>query len=241
MTFLACEPFADVDAVLAREECKVSADDTDLILDALDAASDMVYIMSGGKVTGRCVKTMRPLRRAGCTEGRDAWFDQYGVDCIPLVDNLISVDLVKINGVGLNLADYGLLDNTVLFRKDKTFWPTTNDLKLADTEDGTFSITIAFGWMPDWLAVSSTVEVALALIDDYGRGRGYLRGVTSGNVQGASVQLAAAAGDVASRGLPMLTKFLGVYAPLGGMAVGVWAPELENGWVLVEVEGPSGS
>lgn len=43
------------------------------------------------------------------------------------------------------------------------------------------------------------------------------------------------------RGLPMLTKFLGVYAPLGGMAVGVWAPELENGWVLVEVEGPSGS
>jgi hypothetical protein len=245
MTFLACESFADVDAVLAREECTLTDDDFDLIGDALDAASDIVYVLSNGRVTGMCTKTMRPVRRSGgwCTSfgPPDPWFDTYGVDCIPLADNLISVDSVKVDGLGLLPSEYGLLDNTVLFRKDASYWPRVNNLLLDDTEVGTFSVTYKFGNLPDWLAQAATVDVAIQLLDDFGRGRGYLRGVRSANIQGASVQLEQQASALASAGLPMLERFLNVHAPMGSVTSGVWAPELENGWLLVEVEGPSGS
>ncbi len=247
-TLLVCEPFGSVADVIARGDCGLNGeDDLDLINDALDAASDMLYVLSNGRVTGQCFATVRPLNRGDCFGGfgtdlyADPMYQRYGVDCIPLPRNTISVDAVKIDGVTLGVGDYGLLDGYLLYRIDKMFWPRSNNLRLADTEVGTWSVRFSWGNPADWLADQATVDMAISLIDDYQNGKGYLRGVTSANVQGVSVQLEEAAGEMSGRGLPMLERFLSVHAPHGGLPVGAWSPEVENGWTLVQREGPSGS
>lgn len=248
-TFFACEPFVDVDDVLAREGCTLDTGEdgvTELILNAIDAASDMLYVLSGGKVAGECTKTFRPFRdgNGACWPApgySSPWYSSGEVDGIPLTKHLISVEAVIVDGTTLGINDYGLIDNHILFRRDADYWPSSNDLKLDDTKEGTWSIRIKFGPLPDWLAKQATVDMVLALTDDYGNGRGYLRNARSAQVQGVSVQLESEAGLMVQRGLPMLERFLGTYAPGGSEAVGVWAPELDSGWTLVEVEGPSGS
>lgn len=241
MPRLACQAFTTVDSILSKEGCVYSEADAILIADAIDAASDILYVLSGGRVFGICTTTKRPIRRGDCTFWAPASYtDMYGVDCIPLTETLISVDVVKIDGVVLASSSYGLIDNHILFRRDGV-WPTMNDLRLDDTDEGTFSITYSFGGDPDWLAVAAADELTLQLLAEDARRPGYLRGVTSANVQGASVQINQVAADMAQKGTPQTARFLGVYAPAGGYPRGAWAPEMDGGWELVEVEGPSGS
>lgn len=239
MSNLACQDFTTVTEILARDDCTYDGDDHDLILAAIGAASDILYVLSGGRVTGWCEKTFRPLRRV-CAPEDDPWYGLFGVTVIPLPENLISVQQLKIDGVVQAPSTYGLIDNRYLFMREGSF-PVSNDLRLDDTETGTWSLTIEFGYMPDWLAIAATQEITLQLLAENSRNPGYLRGVTSASVQGASVNLDPIAADMADKGMPQLQRFLSVHAPHGGLPVGVWTPELENGWVLVEVEGPSGS
>lgn len=243
MPRLACQPITTVAAVLEREGCAYSIADADAIADAIDVASDIIYALSGGRVHGICTTTKRPVRRTICSAfgPTSSYSDVYGVDCIPLADNLISVDVVRIDGVALASSAYGLIDNHLLFRRDGQVWPSYNDLRLDDTEQGTFSITYSFGHTFDWLEIAAGIEVTLQLLAEDARRPGYLRGVSSANVQGASVQINQAAADMATKGMPQTERLLGVFSPRGGYPVGVWAPEMDGGWELVEVEGPSGS
>jgi hypothetical protein len=243
MPKLACESFATVEELLADQlcACDLDEDDETEIQEAIDAASDILYVLSGGKVTGKCTKTKRPLRRGGCApNGYDAWYDLYGVDTIPLPYDLLWVEEVVIDGVVLDPSEYGLIDNRLLYRK-VGWWPSSNNLRLDDTEVGTWSITYTFGGQVGWIEKGAALEIACQLIEDDRNGRGYLRNITSANVQGASVSIEAAASSMASRGLPRTERYLGAFISHGGLPVGVWAPELENGWTLAEVEGPSGS
>lgn len=230
---LACSSFATVDAVLARESCAYSEADTDLLQQAIDAASDVMYILSGGVLTGRCSATFRPRKaRSHCA---DAWSQEYGVDCIPLTENLLSVTRVKVDGAVLTTDDYGLIDGYILFRKGGQRWPTAQNIALADTEIGTFSVAIEFGILPDWMASAACVEMALQLAEDEANRPGYLRNMTSANIQGASVTIADAADEMVGRNLPMLERWMGVFAPRGTYGAGVWAPEVDNGWTLAIV------
>lgn len=239
MTILACQQLADVAEVLAAEECELDASDSDLISDALDAASDVMFVLSGGLAAGVCTETRRPVRTGACSP---SGFDMYGVEVVPLPIDLKSVDLVVIDGVALAVGDFGLLDGHLLYRKDGTrFWPASNDLSLDVTETGTWYVRYQRGWTPDWFLRAATVQAALALIEDEGRHPGYLRGLVSANVQGASVQLDQAAGSIAQRGLPLVEKWLATYAAYGAAQVGVWTPDSDFGWMLVRVEGPQGS
>jgi hypothetical protein len=56
-----------------------------------------------------------------------------------------AVTQVKVNGVVLDPSAYRLDDNRLLVRTDGYRWPRCNNLRLADTEQGTWSVTAAYG------------------------------------------------------------------------------------------------
>lgn len=232
MLYRACEAFTDVDTVLSYPLCDLRVEDSAEIGEAIDAASDIVYTLTDGAITGTCTRTVRPVAVA-CSN--PAFDREYGLDVIPMPVNLISINEVKIDGVVLVAGvDYVVLDGRMLGRRKRLSWPRSNDLNLDATEVGTSSIALSFGWLPDWLGVAATTEVAINLLST-DVGHRYLSGVTGGNVQGASVSIDRAAAAAAANGLPMLDRLIGVYAPHGGMPVGVYSADLDNGWRLVQV------
>jgi hypothetical protein len=56
-----------------------------------------------------------------------------------------SVDDVTIDGTTLDPSAYALVDHASLARIDGEPWPTCNDLTLADTEEGTWTVTFHHG------------------------------------------------------------------------------------------------
>lgn len=251
-TRFACQPFITADDVLdAACGCDLDAvEDADLIDLMIDQASDILSLATGGLVSGICTVTVRPV--ALCHDPyidsiyppRD-WRRQFGgINTIPLRGPNTDIVEITINGVVINPSEYGLLDNKYLFRRSGC-WPSVNDLTLAATQTDTFEITYRFGREPDKLTQMATTELACELLKDLkGKATSLPRGVTSANIQGASISVrsraeALRAGD---EQIPVVSRFLSIYANDGmNMVSGVWAPELEQFWNLVEVEGPSGS
>ena len=227
---------AEVEELLADDACEYVDTDEAILEAALDAASDVIYVLSGGLYTGQCVATVRPIQSGGmaCFGTDNALSAMYGVDVIPLPDE-VAVTSVKVDGTTLDSSDYGLFDGRYLYRKDGTSWPRTNTLWKASTEDGTFELTLTIGGHVDWMVKGAVIETALQLLDDANSPRSYLRNVTSGNVQGASVSLDGAAEEVAAKGLPRVSRLLGAMVAHSAQPMGAWAPELEGGWQLVTV------
>lgn len=244
---LACEPFTEISEVRQSPIlCDYNELDEDYVQGAIDAATDIVYVLTGGTYTGICTAVKRPVRKARCFDDVDAgyisnWSQRFGQDVIPLPDSLVSVDMVTIDGLILAADDYGLIDGRFLARTDGRSWPSTNHLwaDVNDSDERTFEVTFTFGTRPDWLAIAATSEVAAQLIDDDQTGRAaHLAGITSASVQGAQITIDKAAAAVASRGLPQVTRLIGVFAS-NPYPSGVWVPNFEEEWMLLDVTGPS--
>lgn len=247
MLRLACASFVEADDVLGSPEaCNLGNIDSSLAQEAADAATDIVYVLTGGLFTGVCTAVKRPVRRSVCRDPQTVgmtqnWSDYYGQDVIPLPANLISVNMITIDDDILAASDYRLYDRRFLARTDAKDWPSTNRLYLDPLQEHTFEIQFSFGTPPDWLAVASATEIAVQLLEDDANGRGYLRQITSASVQGASVTIDKAAARAASSGLPQTTRLLGAFINHGGHPAGVWVPGFSEEWALVDVTGPSGS
>jgi hypothetical protein len=253
---VACQAFATAEQLLDSTcACALDAnDDADLIDEMLDMASDLLAQATGGAYSGRCRVKVRPV--ALCTDDYDPFYPTYapyssrdwrrqfgGLNSIPLRGPDINIVEIVIDGVVLNPADYRLVDNAYLVRRSGS-WPTTNDLMLDDTEVGTWSFTYEFGNI-DALGRMACIELACELLNDAKGKKSHLpRGVTSANIQGASISVrdrTAALRDGEEQ-IPIVARFLSVWAPDGpNTSIGVWSPELEQAWNLVQVEGPSGS
>jgi len=257
-TRFACQPFVSVDDILdSMCGCDLDAsEDVELIELMIDQASDMLSIATGGRISGICTVTVRPV--ALCNDRiwwdnaeylspfatRD-WRRQFGgIDTIPLRGPNVDVLEVMIDGVVLNKSEYGLLDNEYLYRKSGC-WPTVNDLQKTSLQINTFEITYRFGRDPDKLTRMACTELTCELLKDLkGKPSSLPRGVVSANIQGASLSVRSRAEALrdGDEQIPVVSRFLSVYAYDGpNMVSSVWAPELEQFWNLVEVEGPSGS
>jgi hypothetical protein len=254
---VACQAFATAEQLLDSNcACALDAeDDAELIDEMLDEASDLLAQATGHAVTGICTVTVRPV--ALCDDNFDPFYPAYdrtsvrdwrrqfgGLNSIPLRGPNVDVVEVIIDGTVLNPSEYGLLDGRYLFRRAGC-WPSVNDLKLETTEPDTFGITYRFGTAGGALGRMACIELACELIKDAkGKSSSLPRGVTSANIQGASISVrdrAAALRDGEEQ-IPVISRFLANWAPDGPNAVvGVWSPELEQAWNLVQVEGPSGS
>lgn len=244
MPQLACSDFATVTEVLEADcACELTlADDGDEIAELIGDASDMLYVLSGGRVFGQCTRQVWPVSiGARCGPGADlrsSWVDWDSLDSIPLQGPNTNVIEVTIDGVALNPSEYGLLDGYKLFRRVGS-WPSHNDLTLTDADEGTFTITYSFGRAPTGITRRATVALVCQMIREEPRALSRLRGVVSANVQGVSVELDD--DEIGRIGLPELTRFMDTYSPRGIGVLGVYSPELNHGWRLVSVSGPSGS
>lgn len=244
MPQFACSAFVTTDDVfLAACACNLNeADDLTRVEELIDVASDILYVLSGGRVTGRCQVQVWPITSYACYSATDrmSWVDADGVDSIPLRGPNTEIVEVTIDGVVLSSSEYGLIDGYKLFRRG-TSWPTTNDVTKTDSETGTFTITYRFGRTPDWLTKQAAIELVCSMASETSSpALSRLRGIASANVQGVSVQTEDVDG-VAQMGLVNVNRWLDIYAPLGAGSIGVYSPELTHGWRLVTVQGPSGS
>lgn len=247
---LACEAIVTVDDVLdAACACDLNeGEHGELIEEYINDASDILYVLSGGRVFGRCTRTVRPFRDVNSCGPRsllwgagwsgESWVDWDGVDSIPLRGPNTEIIEVTIDGEVLDPSTYGLLNGSKLFRREGV-WPNTNDVTLADTEVGTFSITYRFGDVANLSKQRAGIELVCSMVKGDRNTLSRLRGIVSANVQGVSVSMAD--NEVDSLGLPEVSRFMDIYGNRGLGNVGVWAPETNHAWHLVTVSGGSGS
>lgn len=239
----ACSAFT---TALAVEEwgcsCLVEESEVDVTEQAIDAASDVLVILSGFRVTGPCTKTVRPISSGVCGFPHGGRHDSIfatplpynGIPYIPLRGPNTDVVGVKVDGVALADSDFGLFDGQNLFFRSGRF-PSANNLLLADTEAGTWSITFSFGNPIDFITQCAASELACVLAAALlGKKSTLPPGVVSANIQGASVVVDQEARDDPGS-LPAVARFLDVYAPNGRNVSGVIFPGLDQGWTLVEV------
>lgn len=246
MPSLACEVFATVEDVLgAACACDLTeAEHGDLIVEYADDVSDIMYILSGGRVAGRCQRTVWPVTDASCWPvgyygNHPSVFnigDTYGT--IPLSGPDTEIMEITIDGVALNPSEYLLLNGNELLRKVGS-WPTVNDITLADSEVGTFTITYRFGPHINATGRRAAIELICQMITNDSAALSRMRGVVSANIQGVSVSLDD--DDIRGLGLPELSRFMDSYGGSGRGVLGVFSPELLHGWRLLTITGGSGS
>lgn len=132
------------------------------------AASSML-VLTGYQVGG-CPGTLRPCS-VGCAAGYPNWTwnngtflplnmagtwinvtcgcgwacDHAGVEGVRLPGYVTSVQEVKVDGTVLDPSTYRVDNHNELVRLDGGTWPARQDMGLADTEEGTFSVTYTTG------------------------------------------------------------------------------------------------
>lgn len=133
-------------------------------------ASDVLYQLSGRQWPGAVTETVRPLG-CGCVAGpgprrpAGTWCGCGGVDRLELARRpLVSVDEVKVDGQVLDPSAYTVDDDRWLVRLDGHDWPSSQDLRLADTEVGTWSVTYTGGVAPPVGGVKSAASLACQLM-----------------------------------------------------------------------------
>ncbi len=244
----ACQQFATATDLLNDEKCACELDagvDGALIEAVLDMASDALYMLSDGRVTGVCARTVRPVGEGWCPPigfwasvyGDAPYFGTlHGKNVIPLRGPRVDVVEVLVDGVALTAGEYGLIDDVYLYRVDGS-WPSASD----PTDANPFEVTYRFGWPPDFVTKQAAIELACELAKDaLGKSSRLPQGTTSANIQGAAVAIRDIADDDAE-GLARVARFLSLYVPRERERSGVWSPELGMGWRLAQAEGPSGS
>lgn len=158
-----------------RWTCSLAGKDPAVTGAALEAASEMLYYLSGQRFS-QCEVAIRPCREDCYSYGRvgwSGWWGGYGgyvtpynlggqwynITCgqcssgcsctvvseIFLPGPVLEIVEVKVDGVVLTAGtDYRLDDYRKLVRIG-ALWPFCNDLNLADTEPGTWSVTAVYG------------------------------------------------------------------------------------------------
>jgi hypothetical protein len=140
---------------------------------ALQAATDVLYALTGRRY-GVCQLSIRPCRRecSGDVWSAGGWWEWgqwprplfyqgtwYNISCgqctsgcsctyVPealLPSPVSAVTQVKVDGVTLDETAYRVDDLRILVRTDGGIWPICQDLTKADTEVGTWSVTVQFG------------------------------------------------------------------------------------------------
>lgn len=138
-----CAPWATIADVCSP--CDDYEFDVALLEDKLAIASDLLFDLSGRRWAGECSETVRPV--VGRCASRDACRCS-GVSEIRLGGSpLVEITTVKIDGVELDPSEYRIDDHSTLVRVGDR-WPTCQNMNLADTEVGTFSVDYVYGIAP---------------------------------------------------------------------------------------------
>ena len=156
------------------------------------AASQLLWAMTGRQF-GCCTVSIRPCRKsceeACCIPGltdsgyypwmpvhqADGTWTNVTCDCrdqcsctslseVNLPDPVCYIDEVRIDGIIIDSDTYKVDEFRKLVRLGALTWPTCNDLTKADTEEGTWSITVTYGRPVPELVLLGANEMACEII-----------------------------------------------------------------------------
>ncbi len=241
----ACQPFLTAEQLAADAECQCSipAENVSLLAEVVDAATDILFLLSDGRVHGRCTRTARPMKAGACGPTDMEMYGTWpatrfgGADVIPIPGLDPTIDSVKIDGATLDPSAYKMVDGEFLLRVEGA-WPTSNSLTKASSDEGVFELTWTYGPTVDWITRQAAIEMACELLSSATSGKSHLpKGVTSANIQGAAVEIRESieGGDESTAGMERVRRFYATYCRGGEARSGVWTPELTHGWQLVSV------
>lgn len=122
--------------------------------EAIVAASEVLWTLSGRQFGGECLTTVRP-HALDCWDALAHWrahpFDGARRNLVSGVrlpgDPVTDVIAVRVDGVQLAPDDFYLVNRRDLYRVGSA-WPRRQNLDLADTEPGTWSVTYRHGNPP---------------------------------------------------------------------------------------------
>ena len=168
-----CAPWTDLASV--RICCADDPPDDPTILEAIDAASEILYELSARKFSGLCEETLRPCSRSvdvnlytlhgsiqnvelggyGSLWGTCACSSVEACGCgtIPQIDlgrrPIVGISEVRIDGTVLPATSYRVDNFRWLVRLDGESWPCCQDLLADDaTDPDTFGVDVQFGVAP---------------------------------------------------------------------------------------------
>lgn len=206
------------------------------ITDLIDSATDTLYWLSGGVVSGRCTSVVRP-----CSTGMYCTCGGWGCACcqidgIPLPGFGPAVTTVKIGGVVVPPADYVIANGNVLARRDGASWPTWQNPLAPDSQTNTFSITYVSGMPFDFISKMAALELVCEMAKTVADGSGRLpKGTVSASADGVQIVIGRLPGqeEIQAVGLTWLGRFIAVYGNVANPEVR--SPELDGNWVLNSV------
>ncbi len=174
--------------------CPLDAESAAVTGMALDAATEMLWALSGRQF-GLCTITVRPCRRqCGEWPGGSSWlgvvpgsiypmpakigsqwlnltcgYCTSGCSCATVSEVVLpaptySVLEVLVDGIALDTSAYRLDESRLLVRTDGNDWPICNNLNLADTESGTWSVTLQYGQTVPVLGTMAVGELACEFV-----------------------------------------------------------------------------
>lgn len=172
-----CEDWITQADLVGCDDCPEPSDP-----EALDrwvsAAVEIVFLLSGSAFTGTCNSVWRPCLpgdHAGISLARPVLVDGLvynvnpcsgcGVGLYLPFDYPTAVTEVKIDGVTLDPANYRLsIPDRRLYLRAPYHWAHNQDLAKADSEVGTFSITVAHGMDPPAFLRQAAIDYASELV-----------------------------------------------------------------------------
>lgn len=174
-----CTPWVTGDDV--ADCCQVETSSGFLFDEAAIQASALLFELSGRLFPGECgPRTVRPpcictcgyqvLSRGHIIGPWDYGYWNWGmcdfclVACAPSRIKLVGypvreIDEIKIDGNIVNPAEYTIYQSRYVTRLDDGRWPIRQDLTLADTEEGTFSISYTYGADPPELGMAAAAQL----------------------------------------------------------------------------------
>jgi hypothetical protein len=229
---VACEQFIDdIDDIVC--DCGDTSDET--IQAYIDSASDVIAILTGGKVQGRCTDVVRPCG-GSCSCG-SASLGSCG--CAPLSAITLAGPNPQITSIlldGVAFTDYAIVDGQRLIRTDGKAWPGTQNITLASSQPNTFEVTYIHGQATPQLAKDACAEIVCSFINAKPQDarKQTHPNTRSVSISGVSISLEQQAMEIKSRAMmmPYVIRLLTVYAPGGPTPSFVYSPELEDGWQL---------
>lgn len=250
-----CAPWINGDDV--ADCCSIEVSSGILFEQVASDASDLLFELSGRLYAGECgPKTVRPPCR-GCWCGYQIlsrghiigpW--DYGYPYMSLCDECLvacapsriklsgypvrAISEVKIDGVVLAASEYTLHKSRYVTRLNNQRWPIRQNLTLADTEEGTFSITYTYGADPPEIAISAAAQLACELYKACtGENCALPIGATRITRQGVTFERQFWRRDPVTRawrtGLTVVDAFLNAHAPSGLIRRPTfWSPSTRN-------------
>ena len=167
-----CQPWIEAEDIAACCNVTLGSLNAEPLQAAADAASEILYELSGRRYPGTCQRTVRPEGRAICwgpwLAQRHEIHRRHRLSRVKLAGHVTAITEVQIDGEILDPSEYRLDQHRYLTRLADTngnfqHWPRGQRLDLPLGEPGTFAVTYQHGLAPSAAGASAASALACEL------------------------------------------------------------------------------